>query len=253
MKMILSKVHALSNLLFMGLVVYSLILFSKLSGVDPSFLKIYYITLAAGIISLILNYIVQNSKSFKEVVYVDRLKNDFTIHKEKEEETIKQDQSSIIGEVKKDIEGIFNSQMNSRDKMDKALSVICNKVSGGQSVLFLKDKEDKILRRFSSYALAVDSKNDLEFTIGEGLVGLVAKEGKTLVIDDLKESYMIPFSGLGSTKSVDVMILPLHKNEEIIGVWEISLLKKVNENDKTLIQNLSSLLSDFLSRETQTN
>ncbi|MDT0551423.1 GAF domain-containing protein, partial [Streptomyces lonegramiae] len=93
----------------------------------------------------------------------------------------------------------------------------------------------------------------IEFAVGEGLVGLVAKEGKILVIDDLKESYMIPYSGLGATKSVDVMILPLLKDEEIIGVWEVSLLKKANENDKNLIQNLTTLLGDFLAVEGQYN
>ncbi|MCR6640343.1 MAG: GAF domain-containing protein [Sporocytophaga sp.] len=251
MKMILSKVHALANLLFIGLVVYSIILFSKFSGIDNNILSIFYITLSAGIISIILNYVVLNTKSFKEIVYVDRLKNEFIV--DKEEEIVRQDQSNIVSEVKKEIDAITNSKIDGKDKMDKALSVICNKINAGQSVLFFKDQEENKLKRYSSYALPLDSSNDIEFAMGEGLVGLVAKEGKTLVIDDLKESYMIPFSGLGTTKSVDVMILPLLKSEEIIGVWEISLLKKASENDKNLIQNLTTLLGDFLALETQYN
>jgi len=251
MKMILSKVHALANLLFIGLVVYSIVLISKFSGLDNNILSIFYITLAAGIISVILNYVLLNTKSFKEVVYVDRLKNEFIV--DKEEEILRQDQSNIIHEVKKEIDSIMNSKIGGKDKMDKALSAICNKIDAGQSVLFFKDQEENKLKRYSSYALALDSVNDIEFAVGEGLVGLVAKEGKTLMIDDLKESYMIPYSGLGTTKSVDVMILPLLKNEEIIGVWEISLLKKANENDKNLIQNLTTLLGDFLAVEAQYN
>ncbi len=89
-----------------------------------------------------------------------------------------------------------------------------------------------------------------KFEIGEGITGQVAKDQKILFLDAVPENYIHIVSGLGSSSSRNLIVIPIVHDDETISVLELASFEKppfdLNEFYKQFNGKISAKISDLL-------
>lgn len=174
------------------------------------------LTFFAGLISIHFT-----AKSIKQtVVYLEHKKEQD--HKQ-QKATDPENQLTLvtIGEILR----------GGRDVSQSLIIELSRQLQGGQAALYVVNGNTLELK--CGYALTDDNAK-YTYQSGEGLIGRVAKEGKSLYIDKLPEGYVTIFSGLGSSSPTYLAIIPLRSENETKGVLEIALFRPLTGS--TLIQ-----------------
>ncbi|MFA7280344.1 MAG: PocR ligand-binding domain-containing protein [Sterolibacterium sp.] len=79
--------------------------------------------------------------------------------------------------------------------------------------------------------------------LGEGLLGQCAAEGKAIFLDTPPETYWRITSGLGAAAPRSVVILPIEHNGVVLGAIEVAALRALDENDRSLLDELLPLVA----------
>lgn len=93
---------------------------------------------------------------------------------------------------------------------------------GGIYLLTENSEGSKVYEMKACYAYERRKYADKIINLGEGLVGACAKEGKTVNLKKVPDSYLSITSGLGQANPKSLLIVPLKFNEETHGVLEIA-------------------------------
>jgi CheY-like chemotaxis protein/signal transduction histidine kinase len=88
-------------------------------------------------------------------------------------------------------------------------------------------------------AIGTDRQEVADFEPGEGLVGRVAKDKRTLRIDDLPKDYLRISSALGARQAHSLLISPLKVDDEVHGVIELGFLHPVGTREVELLESLA--------------
>jgi signal transduction histidine kinase/HAMP domain-containing protein/ActR/RegA family two-component response regulator len=76
------------------------------------------------------------------------------------------------------------------------------------------------------------------FVLGESLVGQAAQDKRTIMVSDAPPDYIRIQSGLGATRPVDVIILPLLFEGQAVGVIELSTVNRFTKVHQNLLEQL---------------
>jgi PAS domain S-box-containing protein len=157
---------------------------------------------------------------------LNNLKKSISIQREEEEKRKKEDE--IRNWTTHGI-AMFNDILRTdNDNLDRlSQNVIRNLVqylSANQGGLFLMEDGDqtKYLNLIAAYAFDRQKYLKKHIEIGEGLAGTCVIEKKTVLTNKIPENYIAITSGLGGSKPRCLMVVPLKKDEEIMGVIEIA-------------------------------
>ncbi|MBX2942610.1 MAG: GAF domain-containing protein [Cyclobacteriaceae bacterium] len=157
------------------------------------------------------------ANKYEKVVYIEKKNLKVDVSHKTELQELSQLQLDVIGK-KAD---------NPNNTIQNILNEVCDQLQAGQGALYLVDKGQLELKY--GYALSLNETSSNTFEFGEGLIGRVATEGKTLYIDKLPKGYMNIFSGLGSASPSFLVIVPIIKDTTILGVMEISTFHPINK------------------------
>ncbi len=78
--------------------------------------------------------------------------------------------------------------------------------------------------------------------LGEGIVGTVALERKTLNITDIPEDYFKVSSGFGEAKPKNIIVIPIKLENKVFGIIELASLQKFKHFELEFIDELSKTL-----------
>lgn len=143
---------------------------------------------------------------------------------------------------------------NSKQVLEKVLNLICNELEACQGALYVTSQTDSIrtLELTASYAYFFAESKTISYEFGEGLIGQVAKEGKTININAVPEGYITIVSGLGSASPNHLIILPLLFENNVFGVLELASFKKITKSEEHFLNELAPILAKNLSGQWQT-
>jgi PAS domain-containing protein len=150
----------------------------------------------------------------------------------------------------------FNDLLRQNNNNIEALSysIIENLVTyigANQGGVFLVEGEseaDKNIRLAASYAYDRRKYNKKTIEIGEGLLGNIYLEKKSIYLKDLPEDYMEISSGLGQTSPRSLYITPLKVDEHVLGMIEIGSLYDFEKHHIELLERVSeSIAGTFIS------
>lgn len=124
------------------------------------------------------------------------------------------------------------------------LQVVCDQLAVGQGALYEAYESEGVrkIRLVAGYALAIGEGSEVAYNFGEGLVGQSAAEGRTLFVDEIPEGYIKIISGLGTASPRYLLIVPVKKGNDVMGVIEIASFKNISEDQRTYVNEAVSVL-----------
>jgi len=102
--------------------------------------------------------------------------------------------------------------------------------------LYVKDGS---FRRAATYGVPAQGTIPESFDLSDGLLGLAAKNGRTLTLDDVPDGYLVMGSALGRGKPKHLAVAPLKEDGAVIGVLELGLMRPVDSTMNELLEKAS--------------
>jgi len=120
------------------------------------------------------------------------------------------------------------------------------KIEASQGLIYevKKEKNNRYIELFASFAYSLPESETVKYQFGEGLAGQVAKEKKKINIDDVPEGYITIISGLGASSPNHLAILPILDKDEVVFVVEIASFNELSESDEKFIADSLKLEED---------
>lgn len=185
------------------------------------------------------NAILNLQKSLKNA---DREEKKFK--KEEEERSWKSNSIAIINDILRT--GTDDLEELGFKLVKEIVKLINARVAG---IFMLHREDDPIIELLAAYAY--DRKKFLEKKIlsGEGLVGRCVQESETIYLTDIPEDHIKIHTGLGESKPVSLLIVPLKLNEKVFGVIEIASLHEIKDYQinfiETIAENIAATFSNL--------
>jgi len=147
----------------------------------------------------------------------------------------------IVSDLMKDL----NLNEGLQKYSEKVLINISKQFNIMQGLFFLKDPQDKVYRKVGTYAYY--SEEELrEFTEDIGLSGQVAANKKLLNISNIPDKYITVLSGLGQSSPANLVIFPILKNNESIGIIELASFVKFDSFAEEVFMEFSLMIGNQL-------
>jgi putative methionine-R-sulfoxide reductase with GAF domain len=138
---------------------------------------------------------------------------------------------------------------NDKENLAAGLNAVCKQIEAGQGALYLTDNSGGVrkVELKTGYALSMGESAVISFEYGEGLIGQAAAGGRTLYVDEVPDGYVKIISGLGSASPKYLLIVPLKKQDQVIGVIEIASFTAISEDQKKFVEESAQLIAGSLS------
>lgn len=108
-------------------------------------------------------------------------------------------------------------------------------------MVYKLNDEEKVYKSVATYAYYSENKPK-DFKSGEGLAGQVVKDNKAIFLSEIPENYIEVVSGLGQHSPNHLVIMPIYKNNQVIGVVELATFKSFGES---FIRRISEISENF--------
>ena len=121
---------------------------------------------------------------------------------------------------------------------EAVLTEVCRYLDAPVGALHVRDGAGK-LRRLATVGVPAGAKAPSLHRVGEGLVGRVAAERRTLRIRDLPPDYLPVTSGVGTTAARELVLVPLVDEQDLVGVLELGFLRSADADELELLSRVS--------------
>lgn len=129
------------------------------------------------------------------------------------------------------LETILKTDTGEKTWMNDVITLLTRSVTAGAGVLYktsIENQEESFLS-ISAYGVRIDDSNPRVFRMGQGQLGQLGIERKTVVINQVPESYLAIRSGLGSSAPEQLVLVPLLFKGELYGALEIGCFHPLQE------------------------
>jgi PAS domain S-box-containing protein len=153
------------------------------------------------------------------------------------------------------ITGELQQAASFSDLAMRFLSTLAPLINIGHGVFYVYEEAQQRLRLLSGYAFRERKSLDQYFVLGQGLVGQCALERTPIVITEPPADYIHIGSSLGDAAPRMIAVLPVLKNERLLGVIELASFTGFGANAQALIDGLLPTLAmsmEILERSLQT-
>ncbi|HZX73563.1 MAG TPA: GAF domain-containing protein [Cyclobacteriaceae bacterium] len=224
----------LTTLYFTGSVISSGALYLLSSFLaEENMWRLYLLVVGTFIMGMASVYLTSQSKK-QTVVYLEKQKGNVATKQTENSGTY-----SVIN-----INRVDNIIEGKNDILQNVILELCKQMNAGAGALYTAANNALELKH--GYALAYDRYSKEAFSFGEGLVGRVAVEGNTIYLDKLPEGYITIFSGLGAATPSVLVIVPIKRNTEVVGIIEIAAFKQLNKNTIADLERVGNKLAEVI-------
>jgi PAS domain S-box-containing protein len=184
-------------------------------------------------------------------ISLNNLKKSLSLKREEEEKRRKEDEiRNWTSHGIAMFNDILRSDNNNLEKLSFNITrSIIQYLSANQGGLFLIEEEEegnKYLNLVASYAYDRQKFLKKKIGIGEGLAGNCALEKKTVLLNRIPDNYIEISSGLGGSKPGCLMIVPLKKEEEVLGVLEMASFNDFKPHEVEFVEKVAESIAASL-------
>lgn len=126
----------------------------------------------------------------------------------------------------------------------------------GHGAFYIHEEQEHRLRLLGGYALRERKELSQYFAMGQGLVGQCAMERAPIVLTQPPPDYVRIGSSLGEAAPVVIVVLPVLRNERLLGVVEIATFDPLSKREESLLEGVMPTLAmnlEILERSVRTN
>ena len=181
---------------------------------------------------------------------LDSLKKSLVLRRDEEENRKKEDE--IRNWTTHGI-ALFNDIMRTdNSNLEKlSFSIIKNLIqylSANQGGIFLIDEDEnsQYFNLVAAYAYDRQKFMKKRIEIGEGLAGTCILEKKTILPNKIPDDYITITSGLGGAKPGCLLIVPLKKDEEVLGVIEVASFNSMKPHEVEFVEKIAESIASGL-------
>lgn len=114
---------------------------------------------------------------------------------------------------------------------------------GGMFVLNDDNDEDLFMELKACYAYDRQKFKNTRVNIGEDLIGTAWREGDTMLLTDVPQTYVHITSGLGKSNPNCVLIVPIKSDDSMVGIIELVSFKVFKKHEVAFIERLSQRIA----------
>ncbi|MEO8217393.1 MAG: HAMP domain-containing protein [Acidobacteriota bacterium] len=146
----------------------------------------------------------------------------------------------------------FTSMMQGQKNLMAVSKLILNElapvVDARHAVFYLaqNDGAEQTLRLAASYGFRERKHLASQFRMGEGLVGEAALEKERILLTNVPDDYVKISSGLGESKPMNIMLLPIVFEGEVKAVLELASFNRFNETYQSFLDQLAESIGVVL-------
>jgi GAF domain len=156
----------------------------------------------------------------------------------------KSKEADLLEEIWKEIE----KEKEIDKRAEQFLIKLSKKFEIVQGLFYLFNKKEKKYLVSAKYAYYSEEEPQ-PFELGEGLSGQVAKDMIPMNINELPDKYMTILSGLGSSAPNNLLIIPVIKGKDVIGVIELASFVPLNIDLDEFINFLKGKSDKFIAEK----
>lgn len=157
------------------------------------------------------------------------------------------EENKQLDQLAEQISADLDQTADINEYFDKLLSNLAKVFDIVQGVAYaLNPKTDKFEIK-STYAYYTPD-TDRTFELGEGINGQVAKDKKTLELDNIPENYIqVVVSGLGQGSPKHLIFIPFVSGKQTVALVELATFEKKNYNMRLLSEKVNKRISKHIS------
>jgi len=129
----------------------------------------------------------------------------------------------------------LQSAESAQDLATRTLASLAPLVQAGHAAFYQHDAEEGSLSLLAGYAMRGRSAAQQRFLLGEGLVGQCAAQRKPIVMRQAPAGYVRIGSALGEADPASIAIVPVLRNERLLGVLELATLEPYGDQAQSLL------------------
>ena len=119
-------------------------------------------------------------------------------------------------------------------------------VQGALFVVNDENPDDIYYELISAIAYGRDKFMQKEIKVGEGLVGRVAYEEKTIYMKEIPENYVKITSGLGTSNPRTILLVPVKLDDKVNGVIELISFKEMEPYQIEFVEKVGETIASFI-------
>jgi hypothetical protein len=150
--------------------------------------------------------------------------------------------------------GLFSEILRTNNDNLEELSYMIVKnlvkyTKSNQGGIFIKNQHNNTKITYDlKAAYAYDRRKfaDSNIALGEGLIGTCAIEAETIYMTDIPDNYIKITSGLGGANPNSLLIVPLKREEEVLGMIEIASFNKYQPYEIAFVEKIADSVASHL-------
>ncbi|MCK5683383.1 response regulator [bacterium] len=147
-----------------------------------------------------------------------------------------------ISELSKKLSGDIAADMIANE----SITHLCRYLNGASGVIYYYDESSEVLQMQASFSFSKRNRLGNRIGIGEGVVGQVALEKKSILLTQRDGDDHIVDTGLLSSKPVATYTFALLNEKQLVGVAEIAYMENFTENQIDFIEQAASVIATFI-------
>ncbi|WP_354701044.1 hypothetical protein DSM112329_01351 [Paraconexibacter sp. AEG42_29] len=151
------------------------------------------------------------------------------------------------------ISGMLQGQRDLQAVTQLIMSEVTPVVSAQHGAFFLSeqgdldgDGDDVELELIAAYGYRPHGEVPTRFRLGEGLVGQVAREARSVTITDVPGDYVKIGSALGEASPAQIVVMPITFEEQVLGVIELASLRPFTPVNRGFLDQLAETIGVVL-------
>jgi len=119
------------------------------------------------------------------------------------------------------------------------ITQICNYIQAPVGAFYLINRRMRSLKFTGGYAYKQERGTNVQYLFGEGLVGQVALDQKSLLLTDIPANYLNIVSGIGNIAPTFLFLLPIIFEGKTLAVLEMGMHKEPTPADLLFLENIT--------------